>query len=69
MLRWFYEIGFGVPRDFEKASYYYQLAAEKGEYQAKSRLKSTNKSITKQQHEEINNKPLDYQKRNKCFCM
>ncbi|RCI04431.1 hypothetical protein CU098_000582, partial [Rhizopus stolonifer] len=51
LLGWFYESGFGTPRDFSKAEEYYQLAAKAGDKSARSRLQDTNKSITKQQHE------------------
>lgn len=53
LLGWFYESGFGVPRDFAKAEAYYQMAVENGDQGAKNRLLNTNKSITKQQHESI----------------
>jgi TPR repeat protein len=53
LLGWFYECGFGQPRDFGRAEKYYELAAEKGDLGAKSRLLKSNKSITKQQHEGI----------------
>jgi TPR repeat protein len=53
LMGWFYECGFGAPRDFERAEKYYVMAAEKGDLGAKSRLLNTNRSITKQQHEGI----------------
>ncbi|KAI8373595.1 hypothetical protein EDC96DRAFT_438103, partial [Choanephora cucurbitarum] len=82
LLGWFYECGFGTPRDFSKAEVYYQLAAEKGDKGAQSRLKSTNTSVTKQQHEGIKNNslptppaarpkrsPQPVKKKNDCYCM
>lgn len=54
LLGWFYESGFGVPRDFSMAKKYYELAVEKGDLGAKTRLVNTNVSITKKQHESIN---------------
>lgn len=59
LLGWFYESGFGAPRDFGRAEKYYEMAAEKGDLGAKSRLLRTNKSITKQQHEVITGKTID----------
>lgn len=53
LLGWFYESGFGVPRDFGAAQKYYELAVEKGDRGAKTRLMNTNTSITKKQHESI----------------
>ncbi|CEP11335.1 hypothetical protein [Parasitella parasitica] len=81
LLGWFYERGFGSPRDFSRAEKYYRLAAEQGDSGARSRLLETNNSITKQQHEVINKcitpipqprtkKHPDFSKRkNNCHCM
>ncbi|KAK4512978.1 uncharacterized protein ATC70_003689 [Mucor velutinosus] len=81
LLGWFYERGFGTPRDFSRAEKYYRLAAEQGDAGARSRLVQTNHSITKQQHEVINKcitpmpqpksrKTPDFSnKKGNCYCM
>ncbi|GAA5796511.1 hypothetical protein HPULCUR_001883 [Helicostylum pulchrum] len=72
LLGWFYEIGFGVPRDFSRSKGYYELAAEKGNVEAKTRLLNTNRSITKQQHEGISSRRIkkkQEKKQNRCRCM
>ena len=68
LLGWFYESGFGVPRDFATAEKYYQMAAEKGDKGAKARLMNTNVSITKTQHEGLDVKRKT-KSQSRCRCM
>lgn len=75
LLGWFYEIGFGVPRDFSRAKVYYQSAADRGNQEAKKKLLNTHRSITQHQHEVIQSSgkkkktKVAEKKQNGCRCM
>ncbi|ORZ06879.1 hypothetical protein BCR42DRAFT_456217 [Absidia repens] len=52
LLGWYYEIGWGVPRNYPYSVECYQRAARKGQLDAMARLTNRN-SFTRQQHEEV----------------
>ncbi|ORX48221.1 hypothetical protein DM01DRAFT_1338688 [Hesseltinella vesiculosa] len=51
LLGWYYEIGLGIPRNYQYAMECFEQAAAKGQLDAKERLEKTN-SFTRQQHQD-----------------